>query len=299
MVHHDRCPLCASDMISFHFSCIDHFISKESFEIFRCASCGFLFTQDSPGADEIYRYYQSEDYISHSDTSSGIINKVYHLARELMLKRKRRIIEKITGLKNGSLLDVGSGTGHFASLMKKSGWRIKGIEISEKARDFSKSVFGVDIISPKGISDLKPESFDCVTLWHVLEHFHEPEKYISDIYYMLKPGGTCVIALPNCSSYDAKYYRQMWAAFDVPRHLWHFDPVTFADFAARTGLKLDRMMVLPLDVFYISSMSEKYKGSPLPFIKGLAIATWFSFLAMFNRSKSSSVIYILRKPSNQ
>ena len=155
MIHHESCPLCSSEMISLHFRCTDHFISKESFEIFRCSSCGFLFTQNYPDENEIHRYYESDEYISHSDTSAGIINKVYHLVRQLMLKRKRGIIKKITGLKQGSLLDVGSGTGHFASLMKRSGWNVKGIEINEKARNFSQSAFNLDVIAPEEIHGLE------------------------------------------------------------------------------------------------------------------------------------------------
>ena len=295
MVHHDRCPLCSSEMITGHFRCTDHFLTKETFLIARCMVCGFLFTQDYPDEHHIYKYYESENYISHSDSTEGMVNKIYHLIRQLMLLRKRSIISNLTGLKQGRLLDVGSGTGHFASMMKKSGWIVKGIEISEKARNYSSTTFDLDIIAPDKISGLEKNSFDCVTMWHALEHFHDPHKYISDITALLKPGGICLVALPNCSSFDAKYYGQFWAAFDVPRHLWHFDTVTFRDFTGKSGLQVHHQLVLPFDVFYISVLSEKYKGSHWPFITGITRAIWFSFLTLFNRSGSSSVIYVLRK----
>jgi 2-polyprenyl-3-methyl-5-hydroxy-6-metoxy-1,4-benzoquinol methylase len=297
MVHHVCCPLCSSEMTDVNFICIDHFITKEQFAIARCSKCGFLFTQDYPDENEIYKYYESDDYISHSDTSKGIVNKIYHLIRQFMLLRKKKIVNKFTGLKSGSLLDVGSGTGHFASVMQKSGWSVKGVEINEKARNSSATQFDLDIIAPEFISGLDSNSFDCVTMWHVLEHFHDPFRYISEIIRLIKPGGLCLVALPNSGSFDAKYYRQTWAAYDVPRHLWHFDTFTFGDFAAKSGLKLERKLVLPFDVFYISALSEKYKGSHWPFIKGLARAAWFSFLTFFKRSRSSSVIYVLRKPA--
>jgi SAM-dependent methyltransferase len=299
MVHHERCPLCSSEMISLHFTCTDHFISKEAFPVARCGSCGFLFTQDYPDESEILRYYESADYISHSDTSEGIINKIYHIIRQVMLLIKRRIIKKLTGLKKGTLLDVGSGTGHFACLMKESGWKVTGIEISEKARNFSSRMFDLNIIAPEQISSLKTNNFDCVTLWHVLEHFHDPQKYLSDILTLLKPGGICLVALPNSSSFDAKYYGNFWAAFDVPRHLWHFNPDSFAGFSAKSGLKVERQLVLPFDVFYISALSEKYKGSRWPFITGITMALWFSFLTVFKRPGSSSVIYVMKKPIDQ
>ena len=136
MVHHKVCPVCLSEKISFNFRCIDHFVSKEVFEIYHCSDCGFKFTQDYPEENEIGRYYESDDYISHSDTSKGFANKIYRLVRNSMLVRKKRIIKKITSLKTGSLLDIGSGTGHFADAMKRGGWNVTGIEINEKARDF-------------------------------------------------------------------------------------------------------------------------------------------------------------------
>lgn len=295
MVHHKMCPLCSSEKISLHFRCTDHFISKKEFDIYKCSVCGFEFTRDCPAETEIGRYYESDDYISHSDTSKGIANKIYRLARTFMLIRKKGIIKKVTGKNTGFILDIGSGTGHFANTMKTAGWSVKGIEINEKAHEFSTSQFGVEIISPEKISTLEANSFDCVTLWHVLEHFHDPFKYASDIYRLLKPNGVCVIALPNSSSFDAKYYGPFWAAYDVPRHLWHYDPYTFRIFAKKAGFELERLRNLPLDVFYISIMSEKYKGSKLPFLKGMITALPYAFQSLFNIKKSSSVIYILRK----
>jgi 2-polyprenyl-3-methyl-5-hydroxy-6-metoxy-1,4-benzoquinol methylase len=298
MVHHDRCPLCLSESLTEHLSCTDHFISKEFFSIARCSDCGFIFTQDYPGEEEIGRYYESESYISHSDTSKGIINKIYRLVRQIMLRRKRGVVKRLTGLKGGSLLDIGSGTGHFASTMKKAGWIVKGIEINEKARSFAAEAFGLDIISPDSISTLDPASFDCVTLWHVLEHFQDPLKYMSDIIPLLKPGGVCLVALPNSGSYDAEYYGKYWAAYDVPRHLWHFNPSSFSRFARKAGMDVEQLRTLPADVFYISMLSEKYRGSNNPFIRGILRAFIFSLLSLFKRKRSSSVVYILRKPAD-
>jgi 2-polyprenyl-3-methyl-5-hydroxy-6-metoxy-1,4-benzoquinol methylase len=295
MVHHARCPLCLSEMIAGHFECTDYFISKEVFEIARCSNCGFLFTQDYPDEKEISGYYESEEYISHSDTNAGLLNKLYHLIRQFMLIRKRGIIEKATGLRTGSLLDIGSGTGHFAAMMKKAGWNVKAIEINEKARLSSSKAFGLDVYAPSEMTGFEKESLNCVTLWHVLEHLHNPEDYISKIHSLLKPGGICLVALPNCSSYDAKFYRRFWAAFDVPRHLWHFDPSTFRLFSEKSAFKIENQAVLPFDVFYISLLSEKYKGSEFPFIPGLIRGARFALLSFFRRGGSSSIVYILRK----
>jgi SAM-dependent methyltransferase len=297
MVHHSVCPLCSSEKISLKFRCIDHFVSDKVFSLNVCSSCNFVFTHDYPEESEIGQYYESDDYISHSDTSEGFSNKVYRLARNLMLTRKREIIIHETGLKSGKLLDIGSGTGHFAHVMKKSGWNVKGVEINPKARNFAATHFGLEIIDPAHVGTLESGSFDCITLWHVLEHFHDPFKYMSDIHKLLKPGGLCLVALPNCNSYDALSYRQFWAAYDVPRHLWHFNPSTFKLFSEKTGFNLTKLTTLPLDVFYISIMSERYLGSKFPFLKGVIKALPFSLLSVFHKSKSSSLIYLLRKNS--
>jgi len=295
MVHHNVCPLCKSDKITVILSCTDYFISHEVFPIAQCQKCGFRFTQDYPDEKDIGRYYESEDYISHSNTSKGFSNKLYRLARNLMLRRKLFIVNKITAKNRGFLLDIGSGTGHFANTMKRGGWQVKGIEINEKARNFSKANFGLDISGPEDIPSLQTSGFDCITLWHVLEHFHDPFKYASEISRLLKPGGVCVIALPNSSSFDAEHFGKFWAAYDVPRHLWHFNPVTFRRFAEQNGFKLEKILSLPLDLFYISILSEKYSGSRISFFTGMTVAKMYWFASIFKKERSSSIIYILRK----
>jgi SAM-dependent methyltransferase len=298
-VHHSVCPLCFSEKISLHLRCTDHFISKEVFQIDKCADCGFEFTQDYPEEKEIGRFYESEDYISHSDISKGFSNKLYRLIRKIMLLKKKRIISRITGRNTGDLLDIGSGTGYFGDTMKRAGWKVTGIEINEKARSYSTNRFGLECGDPEYISILQSDSFDCITLWHVLEHFHDPFRYASAIFRLLRPDGVCVIALPNSLSSDAKHYGRFWAAYDVPRHLWHFNPETIRLFSEKAGFSIVTWGNLPPDVFYISSMSEKYKGSGLSFIRGMTKAMLFAVISAFKKEKSSSLIYILRKAGNQ
>lgn len=295
MSHYRECPLCASGEISLHLICKDHFISKENFEIYKCASCGFLFTQDHPDENSMPRYYDSDEYISHSDTSEGLSNKLYRLVRGIMLRRKRVLIQKTSVLRTGSILDIGCGTGYFGGAMKKAGWQVTGIEINEKARSLAASRFGLNVISPVEISVLPDHSFDIITLWHVLEHFHDPFKYFSDISNLLKPGGVCIVALPNSNSYDAKHFKQFWAAYDVPRHLWHFDPSSFNCFLKKVGFRCEMIRNLPFDVFYISILSEKYRGSKIFFLKGIIKGKLFFLLSLFKVKRSSSIIYVLRK----
>lgn len=295
MASQNKCLVCDSNNIAFHLRCKDHFTSGEDFDIFICNNCGFLFTMNPPVESEIGKYYNTRDYISHSDTKKGIINFLFHLTRNLMLYRKRNIVRKVSGLKSGILLDIGSGTGYFPAFMKKEGWVVTGLEVNDKARKYAIDKFDINVITENEISKCKKGQFDCITLWHVLEHFHDPFKYTSDIIRLLKPGGLCLIALPNCSSYDAKYYGQYWAAYDVPRHLWHFNPSSFRIFSEKAGFVVEKLRNLPLDVFYISILSERYKGSKLAFLSGMVKALPFAFLSVFRKRRSSSVIYILRK----
>lgn len=295
MILHNHCPLCSSEKISPYLKCIDHLVSKEEFELYRCHECGFIFTREYPDETEIGRYYESENYISHDDRAKGFTNRVYLGVRDIMLQRKLRIVEIATGLNRGNILDIGCGTGYFAATMKEAGWVVTGIESNEKARDFGVSRFRIKVLSENRVSDLPDKSFDCITLWHVMEHFHNPFRYSEEISRLLKTDGICIAALPNSDSSDAGYYGTLWAAYDVPRHLWHFNPSTFKLFWEKKGFEIVRIKSLPLDVFYISILSERNKGSKLSFIKGLVTGGFFALQSAFNKNKCSSLIYFLRK----
>ncbi len=295
MVHHSVCPVCSSTILNEKFSCMDYLVSHETFSIVGCGGCGFNFTQDHPDEKEAGKYYESEEYIPHSDTSEGVVNKLYRISRRVMLKRKSKLVRKVTGLISGRILDIGSGTGYFLNAMRLSGWQPEGIEINERARNFSATEFRLAIHDPEQIAKLEQGNYDCITLWHVLEHFHDAAGYLREVTRLLKPDGSLIIALPNCSSYDAKYYKHLWAAWDVPRHLWHFTPPTFRRFAEKKGFKIVSIKTLPLDVFYISMLSEKHRSSKLHFLKGFIKGFWFWFRCLFNKERSSSLIYILKK----
>jgi SAM-dependent methyltransferase len=295
MIRHNHCPLCLSKKISLYLKCTDHLVSREEFELYRCTQCGFIFTHEYPDEQEIGRYYDSENYISHDDRAKGFTNRVYLGVRDIMLQRKLRIVEIASGLFRGNILDIGCGTGYFAGTMKEAGWVVTGIEPNEKARDFAVSRFGIKVLSPDRKTDLSDKSFDCITMWHVMEHFHDPFKYSDEISRLLGTDGICIIALPNSDSSDAQYYGSHWAAYDVPRHLWHFNPSTFRLFWEKKGFEIIRIKCLPFDVFYISILSEKNKESKIPFIKGLLTGSMFALKSALNKNKYSSLIYFLRK----
>jgi len=298
MLHHNNCPLCKSSETEPLLSCTDYLVSGKDFELFRCSKCGFIFTQDPPDESESGMYYKSADYISHTNSSRTLFEKTYQLVRSFMLSRKRNLVIRATGKRRGNLLDIGSGTGHFLNIMKEAGWITTGIEISEDARKYSSSSFGLNVVAPSDIETLTSGQFDCITLWHVAEHLHDLTGYFTNIKRLLKPGGSVIVALPNSDSFDCRYYGRYWAAWDVPRHLWHFNPETFSMLVKREGFNVTSTSVLPFDVFYISMLSEKSRNSKASFLNGIVMGKIFFLRTLLNNMKGSSVVYRL-KAENQ
>ena len=288
------CLVCQSIDYERFLICKDHFISQEQFEIVRCSNCGFKYTSNAPQLNEIGKYYHSDDYISHSDTQEGLVNKLYHKVRNIMLNRKRKLIDQVT--KGKKLLDIGCGTGYFPHFMKQKGYQVAGIELDDDARKFAREHFGLDVYHPEEIlGNSVKEAYDVITLWHVMEHLHESDKYIRWIKDALKNNGTLIIALPNCDSYDAKSYGEYWAAYDLPRHLWHFTPDTFTQYLSAHDFSLKKVKRLPFDAYYNSLMSARYSGKFSPMIHGFFTGWISNLLSLFNSKKTSSVIYILQK----
>ncbi|MBN1462962.1 MAG: class I SAM-dependent methyltransferase [Paludibacteraceae bacterium] len=291
----DTCPVCGNNKTSVAFSCTDYYATNETFDVEKCTACGFLFTQNFPAEDSIDHYYDTKEYISHSDTKKGIVNKLYHIARNKMMKKKAAIIEKHTYTSSRWLLDIGCGTGYFLAHMSKKGWSVKGIEKNKEAREFAHKNFAVFSHSPKKLSDFEESSFGIVTLWHSLEHIENLNETLKTIRKLLVENGTVFIAVPNSASADADYYKQYWAAYDVPRHLWHFEPNTLKMIANNNGFGIEKMYPMPYDAFYISILSEKYKKTKFALLKGLLVGLKCYIKSINNKELSSSIVYVLRK----
>ncbi|WP_291530522.1 class I SAM-dependent methyltransferase [Bacteroides sp. UBA939] len=289
------CPVCGGTHIERAMTCIDHYTSGEVFYLCCCQDCGFLFTQDFPIEAEIGRYYETPDYISHTDTKKGFVNRVYHWVRAYMLKRKARLVENEAHCQTGRLLDIGTGTGYFSDIMQRRGWEVEAVEKSMQARAFAKECFGLDVKPDTALQDFAPGRFDVITLWHVMEHLEHLNETWDTLNTLLTEKGMLIVALPNCSSYDAKKYGAHWAAYDVPRHLWHFTPGTVQKLSSKHGFILSARHPMPFDAFYVSMLSEKYMGRSLPFLRGMlsGVTAWFS--ALGNKERSSSMVYVFRK----
>lgn len=294
-LNHTFCPLCKGHRIQSVMRCTDYYATKEVFEIYHCEDCGFTFTQGAPVEEEIGRYYESPDYISHSDTRKGAMNTIYHWVRDVMLQRKAKLIEDELHLHSGALLDIGTGTGYFPHIMQQRGWKVEAVEKNASAREFAKKHFSLTVNEDKALDTFSAQSFDVITLWHVMEHLQNLDKAWGTFARLLKDKGIVVVAVPNCHSYDAAKYGNEWAAYDVPRHLWHFTPTTMQAWGEQHGFKLERYCPMPFDAFYVSMLSERNLKHSYPFVKGL----WNGFCAYLHakghKELSSSIIYIFRK----
>lgn len=286
----DNCPVCSKTDLKNFLICKDNTVSQESFVIVECVNCSFKFTNPRPDKDSIGSYYESEDYISHSNTSSGLISKAYQTVRSITIGQKVDLINKHSQAK-GKLLDYGCGTGHFLTACKKDGWQISGIEPSDKARAQAEEQTG-EKIGTGDLSALEPASFDIITLWHVLEHVHDLNGLMTSFASLLKPDGKLIIAVPNSDSFDAQMYKEYWAAYDVPRHLYHFNQATMKRLLKKHKFQLVETKPMMFDSYYVSMLSEKYKQGRTNIVKSVINGLKSNLHAMQHQKNYSSLIYI-------
>ena len=290
-----HCPVCDNGNTYFALKVKDHSVSGEFFDVFECPRCGLRFTHPVPPTENIGVYYESEDYISHSNTRKGFINSLYHSVRRHTLSVKFRQIEKFTGLTQAHHLDVGAGTGTFVQYMNEHGWKSQGIEPDTKARELALTHHNTHLMPSGMFGTLLPDTFDAVSMWHVLEHVHELYPYLHQIKKILKPRGLAFIAVPNYTSFDGTKYGAFWAAYDVPRHLYHFSPASMKWLMSAAGFQLKGMIPMWYDSFYISLLSEKYKTGHSSLPKGFISGAISNLKALRDKERCSSLIYVASK----
>lgn len=283
----ESCPSCGHTHFTNHIICTDHAFSKESFALVKCSKCELVFTNPRPDKEKIKDYYKSDTYISHTNAANNLINILYKIVRSFTLRSKYLLISKYK--KRKRILDFGCGTGHFINYMNKKGWNTSGYEPyidpninSDKNIKIFKSI--------KEIEDA--EKFDVITAWHVLEHVHDLKDTLKLLRKRLKKGGVLFIAVPNLNSMDANLYKDLWAAYDVPRHLYHFSQRSFKKLAEQVKLNHIKTYPMKFDAYYVSLLSEKYKGSNKPY---QAVLNGFKSNRMATKTgEYASLIYVLK-----
>ena len=267
----------------------DFSVSGESFSLLLNEEYQILKTHPQPTLDKLGSYYEFEDYISHTDGKRTLFEKMYHFIKRKAIRDKVSLINSYQPLK-GRILDIGAGTGDFLLEAKNQNWDILGIEPNDKAKGIA---LGKGIKFGDTIERLESNSFDVITMWHVLEHVPDVEHQVAELKRLLKPSGTIIIAVPNFKSYDANHYKEFWAAYDVPRHLWHFSKTAIEKLFDKQNMNLEDIKPMWFDSFYVSLLSEKYKTGKMNFISGFFIGL-ISNVSGFFKKEFSSHIYVLK-----
>jgi 2-polyprenyl-3-methyl-5-hydroxy-6-metoxy-1,4-benzoquinol methylase len=286
------CPVCKNITFIEFLKGKDYFLTGEEFTIVECSGCGFRFTNPRPDEKEILRYYDSPDYIAHDAEKVNLLKAIYTTIRKIALRNKYAIVNKYSH--GNVLLDIGCGTGEFLNYCGKKNFDTTGIEPNEKARRFAREHLGLKIFDESKLDDFSPAAFDVITMWHVLEHVHKLNERMSRIKQLLKPEGTLIIALPDCDSWDAAKYQYFWAAYDLPRHLYHFTQDTMQKLASNNGFFIDSIIPLKFDAFYISLLSEKYFSGKQNYFRAFINGIRSNINARKNENNYSSLIYICK-----
>lgn len=289
-----QCPVCDATEFSDAITCVDYTCSNEKFIIQRCVNCNFLLTNPRPDVNSVGNYYESPDYISHTGSSKSIFDSIYLWARGYTLKWKYNLISKRK--QKGRLLDYGCGTGEFLNHMNRMGWQVSGVEPSEVAREKASQLLQQDSPVFSDLNQLK-NIFDIITLWHVLEHVADLNEKLRQLKKVLQQDGLIFVAVPNHESADAVYYKEHWAGYDVPRHLWHFSKSTMKQILAKNGFRLIEILPMKLDAYYVSLLSEKYRNNQKHSLITPIKAFWQGLQSNVKGKKNmnySSLIYIAR-----
>ena len=275
-----------------YISVKDHSVSSEEFQLLINDKFGFLETHPQPPSEKLPEYYKSENYISHTDSKRNLMERVYHVVRNISLKRKLKLINSFS-YEEKNLLDIGCGTGDFLQIAQLNNWSVSGIEPNKDARQIANSKTNNSVFKTERLLEFPKHSFDVITLWHVLEHLPNLNKQVSTIKSLLKEKGTLIIAVPNYKSYDAYYYKEFWAAFDAPRHLWHFSIDSIFKLFSNVNMKVIQTYPMKFDSFYVSLLSEKYKYGRMNFFNAFRIG-FSSNLKAKRSGEYSSLIYVIK-----
>lgn len=285
----EKSPISNKALVSF-LKCKDYTVSRETFSIYIDRDSELLVTTPRPLEERLSDFYKSDSYISHTDSKKSFIDKAYQIVRNIAIKRKVKLINSFTN-SDKYLLDIGTGTGDFLLACKQNGWNVAGVEPNQKAKRQTEYKTGVKVVND--ISELKNKQYDVITMWHVLEHVSDLREYVTSLKKLLKPNGTLVVAVPNYKSHDAVYYKQFWAAYDVPRHLWHFSRLSMNKLFKLEKMKVVKTLPMIFDSFYVSLLSEKYKTGKSNILKAFFIGLQSNLKARTSK-EYSSLTYIIK-----
>jgi SAM-dependent methyltransferase len=289
-----QCPACGGGAFSPYIQSKDQLVSQQTFQIVQCRQCQLLFTNPRPTPESIGSYYKSDAYISHDDTRGGLIDTAYRSVRAYTLQQKEKLIQAVNGGRRGAMLDYGCGTGTFLKKCQESGWTVTGFEPDEDARKLARQRVSQPILKDLNAIDAS-NPVDVITLWHVLEHVPNLNETLALLAGTLRSGGALVIAVPNPAAADARQYGTFWAAYDVPRHLYHFTPPVLKQLVEQHGVQLEEQRPMPFDAYYIALLSTGHRDGKANYVESL-LSGFKSNRSASRTGQYSSLTYVFRKP---
>jgi SAM-dependent methyltransferase len=227
-----RCPCCDGE----RFAPAERAGRSGRFGVERCLGCGLRVTAPAPRPEELPAFYPPEHY--------GAGRARYRPAAEWLARRFRdRRAAWIAGLRPaGAVLDVGCGNGYMLAGLRARGWRVQGVELTDDGAAYARRTLGLPVaVGPLGSLGLAEGSFDVVVFWQSFEHLPDPRGTLATAARLLRPGGLVVVSVPNASSWQARWAGPDWFHWELPRHLYHWDPATLAALFARVGLDVVRV----------------------------------------------------------
>jgi len=285
----------------FNFKVVDFSVTHQTFELNYNPILQLYKTEPQPSEAALPEYYKSDEYISHTDANKNFLDKIYQKVKRITSKSKLKLIEKHVGSNEKTLLDIGCGTGDFLLTASTANWSVVGVEPNPPALSLAKDKLkaNTELFTSLDalLNGIENKKFNIITLWHVLEHVPNYDEYITKIKLLLKPEGTLIIAVPNFNSFDAKYYKSYWAAYDVPRHLWHFSKSSINSIFLNHNMYVKNIKPMWFDSFYVALLSEKYKTGKNSFFKPFWVGMLSNLKAVINK-ESSSLIYVIQNKKN-
>ena len=202
---------------------------KESIDVFRCRTCGLIYVSDIKSDKDIEEHYSKEYFEIYLETEP------IHLRKRF--KKRIKEIKKIRV--SGALLDVGCGVGSFLRLAHAEGYETSGVELSHYAAEYARSNFGLSVFNGElKNAGFASETFDIITLWHVLEHVSDPKKFLVQVNRLLKKNGLLVIEVPNIRSIAATISLMNWELMAPKEHLFYFNSYTLKKLLQDTGFSI-------------------------------------------------------------
>lgn len=285
-----NCPVCGNNSFSTFLKTRDYFLTQTTFTLDQCNECGFVFTNPVPLLADLPKYYDSPDYLSHTADTFSLTGQVYKMFRKANIKNKYKLVNRYKQGK--SLLDIGCGTGELLNHFNKMGWNVNGIEPNSSARSFAVKNYNIPVFAENGLDKFDKESFDVISMWHVLEHVPDLNGRMIQLKKLVKNDGLLIIALPNLNSPDAIKYGPHWAGLDVPRHLYHFTKDTFQTLLQKHNMELLESVPMKFDAFYVSLLSEKYLRKGIPYVPAFISGLKSNAHARKNNNYSSMIFVV-------